>query len=44
MGECLGCAFCKHRDLSVIYRVYVCKKHHTLVSFNDRGCNEFDKE
>lgn len=40
----LGCAFCKHKELSIIYGVYLCRRHYTLVNYNDRGCDDFDKE
>lgn len=40
----LGCAFCKYKELSIIYGVYRCRKHCTLVNYNDKGCDDFDKE
>lgn len=40
----LGCAFCKYHDLTEIYHVYICYKHHTFVSIYDRDCNDFIKE
>lgn len=40
----LGCAFCKYKKLSTIYGIYLCKRHGALVNYNDKGCDDFDKE
>ena len=40
-----GCGYCKHHELSPIYKVYNCKLKHMFVSiFGGEDCDDYKPE